>query len=135
MRGWPGSVSQISVFPTGISVRGLEILPYEHFSQVTGMNCDGACGARRIACSIFYIKSIPFNSSDTALKVAKVIIFVFCHHFLCFSNFAPELVPRIFCLFSSRIPWLKFLLHCRNQGEIRPGNRAGPVNRPAPVKI
>lgn len=42
MRGWPGSVSEISVFPTGISVSGLEIQPYEHFSQVTGMNCDGA---------------------------------------------------------------------------------------------
>ena len=31
-----GSVAEISVFPTGISVSGLEILPYEHFSPITG---------------------------------------------------------------------------------------------------
>ena len=29
---WAGSVPEISVFPTGISVSGLKILPYEHFS-------------------------------------------------------------------------------------------------------
>ena len=33
-----GSVSEISVFPTLISVSGLEILPYEHFIPVIGMN-------------------------------------------------------------------------------------------------
>ena len=33
-----GSVPEISVFPTEISVSGLEILPYEHFIPVTGMN-------------------------------------------------------------------------------------------------
>ena len=32
-----GPVPEISVFPTGISVSGLEILPYEHFRPVTGM--------------------------------------------------------------------------------------------------
>ena len=32
-----GSVAENSVFPTGISVSGLEILPDEHFSPVTGM--------------------------------------------------------------------------------------------------
>ena len=32
-----GSVAEISVFPTGISVSGLEILPYKHFSPVTRM--------------------------------------------------------------------------------------------------
>ena len=36
MREQAGSVAEISVFPTGISVNGLEILPYEHFSPVTG---------------------------------------------------------------------------------------------------
>ena len=36
MRERAGSVAEISVFPTGISVNGLEILPYEHFSPVTG---------------------------------------------------------------------------------------------------
>ena len=35
MGGRPGSVTEISVFPTGISVSGLEILPYEHFIPVT----------------------------------------------------------------------------------------------------
>ena len=37
--GWlgrAGSVTEISVFPTGISVSGLEILPYEHFIPITG---------------------------------------------------------------------------------------------------
>ena len=33
---------------------------------------------------------------------------MFCHHFLCFSNFAPVLVPRSFCLFSSRKPGSNF---------------------------
>ena len=37
MRGWAGSAPEISVFPIRISVSGLEILPYEHFSPVTGM--------------------------------------------------------------------------------------------------
>ena len=38
MSGRAGSVPEISVFPTEISVSGLEILPYEHFILVTGMN-------------------------------------------------------------------------------------------------
>ena len=38
MRGWTGSVPEILVFPTEILVSRLEILPYEHFIQVTGMN-------------------------------------------------------------------------------------------------
>ena len=40
MRGQAGSVTEISVFPTGISVSGLEILPYEHFIPVTGNIMD-----------------------------------------------------------------------------------------------
>ena len=37
MRGRAGSVAEISVFSTRISVvSGLEILPYEHFIPVTG---------------------------------------------------------------------------------------------------
>ena len=39
-----GSVPEISVFPTEISVSGLEILPYEHFIPVTGMNSGGPDG-------------------------------------------------------------------------------------------
>ena len=38
MRGRAGSVPEISVFLTEISVSELEILPYEHFIPVTGMN-------------------------------------------------------------------------------------------------
>ena len=38
MGGRAGSVAEISVFPTKISVSELEILPYEHFIPVTGMN-------------------------------------------------------------------------------------------------
>ena len=38
MSGRAGSVPEISVFPTEISVSELEILPYEHFFLVTGMN-------------------------------------------------------------------------------------------------
>ena len=76
-----------------------------------------------IACCIFHITSIPFNCSDTALRVAeamigtKVKIFVFLHVAL-FPNLAPELVPRIFGLFS-----------LGTKGKIRPGNRASLVNQ------
>ena len=48
----------------------------------------------------------------------------------CASTRPQELLP-----FLVSETWLKFRLHCRNQGEIRPGNRACPVNRPAHVKI
>ena len=33
---WAGSVSEISVFANEISVTGMKIFPYEHFSPVTG---------------------------------------------------------------------------------------------------
>ena len=39
-----GSVPEISVFPTEISVSGLEILPYEHFIPVTEMNSGSPDG-------------------------------------------------------------------------------------------
>lgn len=38
MKGRADSVPEVSVSPTGILVSRLEILPYEHFSPVTGMN-------------------------------------------------------------------------------------------------
>ena len=65
-----------------------------------------------IACCIFHIITIPFNCSDTAVRVSeamvgqKVRIFVFRHApcLLCFLNLVPELVPWIFGLFSSRKP-------------------------------
>ena len=64
-----------------------------------------------IACCIFHIISIPFNCSDTALRITdakigpKVKMFVF--RYVCF-DLAPELVPRIFDLFSSRKPGWNF---------------------------
>ena len=89
-KGWAGLVPEASVFPTAISVSGLKLLSYEHFSPVTGMKARWNLGSRwycfaTYACCIFHIISIPFNCSDTALRVtkamigAKVIIFVFRH--------------------------------------------------------
>jgi len=55
MRGRAGSVAEMSVFPTWISVSGLEILPYEHFSQVTGMNSGGPeSGWHRLALPVVH---------------------------------------------------------------------------------
>ena len=84
MRGRAGSVPEISV-------SGLEILPYEHFSPVTGkkagcilaVQMESSC----IACYIFHIIIIPFNCSDTALRVAEAMIGAKVK-FLCFAMFA-----------------------------------------------
>ena len=88
-----------------------------------------------IACCIFHVISIPFNCSDTTLKVTeamiglkvKIFVFTLSPCLLCFSNLVPELIPRIFDLFSFRNPGWNFSLW--TQGEIHPGNRASPVNR------
>ena len=46
---------------------------------------------------------IPGLRVTKAMIGAKVIIFVVCHAcLLCFSNFVPELVPRVFGLLSTR---------------------------------
>ena len=86
-RGRAGSVPEISVSQ-------LEILPYEYFSLVTGVKTGWIVAVRMasscIACCIFHIISIPFNCSDTALRVTdakigpKVKIFVFRH--VCFVS-------------------------------------------------
>ena len=65
-------------FPTGISVSGLGILPYDSTGLLAGWKQDEfwprwsrlAC----IACCIFPIMSIPVNCSDSALRVAKAMI-------------------------------------------------------------
>ena len=75
MRGQAGSVSR------------LEILPYEHFSLVTldeSRINSGGPNAIFLPCLLyFHIISIPFNCSDTALRVAEAMkgtkIFVFRH--------------------------------------------------------
>ena len=75
----------------GISVRGLKILPYEHFSPVTGMKAGWILAARMalscIAYCVFHIISIPFNCIDTALRVVKAMVGAKLE-FLCFTVFA-----------------------------------------------
>ena len=89
MRGRAGTVPDFSVFPTEISVSGLEILPWEHLWKLdklwrSGWHPPSPC----IDCCIFRIIGIRFNSSDTALRVAEVMIgakvkiFVFLHIYL-----------------------------------------------------
>ena len=100
------------------------ILPYEHFSPVTGMKAGWILvvwiALSCIACYIFHIISIPFNISDTALRVAKAMIGVKVLPCLfCFLNWAPEL------LISET--GLKVLIW--TQGEICPSNWAH-VKRP-----
>ena len=100
------------------------ILPYEHFSPVTGMKAGWILvvwmALSCIACYIFHIMSIPFNISDTALRVAKAMIGAEVSPCLfCFLNWAPEL------LISET--GLKVLIW--TQGEICPSNRAH-VKRP-----
>ena len=40
MRGWAGSVTENSVFPTEISATRLKIFPYEHSIPDTSEVCD-----------------------------------------------------------------------------------------------
>ena len=63
MRGWADLVPENSVFPTGISGKGLDILPYEHMNKagwILAILMASSC----IACCILHIISIPFNCSD-----------------------------------------------------------------------
>ena len=86
MRGRAGLVPKISV-------SWLEILPYKH-SRLPGWMAGWILAvwmaSSCIACCIFHIISIPFNCSDTALRVTdakigpKVKIFVFRH--VCFVS-------------------------------------------------
>ena len=66
-RGRAGSVPEILV-----SRR--EILPYEHFSPVSGMNSGGRMTSSCIVCCIFHILSIPLICSDVASRVAEAMI-------------------------------------------------------------
>ena len=107
MRGRAGSVPEISV-------SGLEILLYEHFIPGTGMNGGMNSGGPDSIFLHCHIKSIPFNRSDTALRVTKAImigpkvkIFVFGH--VCF-------VSRIWRQNSS--PGFLTFSHLGNRAEI-----------------
>ena len=77
MRGRTGSVPEISVFPTQISVIGLEILPYEpDFSPVTGMNggmnFDGPDGIVLHCLLHVTVLSIPFSAVIQLLELPKL---------------------------------------------------------------
>ena len=115
-KGWAGLVPEASVFPTAISVSGLKLLSYEHFSPVTGMKARWNLGWHRFvtyACCIFHIISISFNYSDTTLRVtkamigAKVIILVF-RHFCFISQISRRNSSTGLLALSSRNPGWKF---------------------------
>ena len=88
-----------------------------------------------ISCCIFHIVSIPFNCSDAAIKVFQSYDRCESEDFcvwpclLSFSHFAPELLARIFGLFSSRKQRWNFQSYEPTWGEIGPGNRASPATR------
>ena len=125
MRGRPGSVTETSVFPTGISVRGLEnfaiwtlhpgyrdeLFAIAHAlngrwrnSALSSHNKAARMASFCFAWWIFHIITSPFNCSDTAKRVTKAMIGV---KVICRLHFAPNLVPRIFGLFSSGKPgWI-----------------------------
>ena len=73
---WDGGLAR---FPRSrFSVSGLKILPYEHFSPVTGMKAGWILAARMAssctAYCVFHLISIPFNCIDTALRVVKAMV-------------------------------------------------------------
>ena len=82
-RGWAGWVPDILV-------SRLEILPYEHFSPVSGMNSSGPFTSSCIVCCIFRILSIPLICSDTASRVAEAMIGakvrILCVRVVCFVS-------------------------------------------------
>ena len=71
MRGRAGSVTEILV-------SGLEILPYEHFIPVTGMNGgmnSGGPDGIVLHCLLYFpYHKHPINCSDTALRVTEAMM-------------------------------------------------------------
>ena len=135
-----GPVPEISVFPTGISVikRAGNFAIWwtlqPSYRDESGMNSGGPDGiVLHSPRCIFIIISIPFNSRNAALRLAeamigaKVINFVFRH--VCFVSRIwrqnSSQGSLVFSCFGNRAQ--KFLIW--TQGEVRPGNRASPVNR------
>ena len=62
-----GSVAEIFVFPNRYHGKPGD-------QDESGMNSDGPMVLSCIACCIFHIISIPFNCSNTTLRVAKAMI-------------------------------------------------------------
>ena len=107
--GWLGSLDLgFSNRDVGKRAENFSIWTLQPGYRDEWMNEFWRSGLHRLAfaCCIFHIRSIPFNCSDTALRVAKamigtkVMIFVFRH--VCSS------VARIFGLFSYRKPGWNF---------------------------
>ena len=126
-RGWAGSVPEILVFPTGIGVIGLEILPYEHVSPVTGMNYgDPDC-----IVLLYLLYFADHNHPIYFHFISKTMIGANAITFLCifalFLIFRARTRPQDLWLFLISETGLKFLIW--TQGEIGPGNWASPVNR------
>ena len=64
-------MSEISVFPTGILVSGLKILPYEHFIPVT---------ERKIIQCIFVIeRTLPSFTLFSLIMKLRIVSFDSCH--------------------------------------------------------
>ena len=78
MRGRAGSIPEISVFQTGISLSGLENFAkwtlHPGYQDESGKNSTAQMASCCFAHCIFHIISIPFNRSDTAIRVAKATI-------------------------------------------------------------
>ena len=109
---------------------GLEILAYEHFSPVTGMKAWWILASRmassRIACNIFHFISIPFNCSDTALKVAKAMIVLLFIIFASFLQFRARNNLQDFWPFSSRKPDWNFWYEYKVKSSLHPGQPGQP---------
>ena len=138
MRGRAGSVPEISV-------SGLEILPYEHFSPVTGKKAGCILAVQMasscIACCIFHIISIPFNWYSfhaEAMIGAKVKLLCFAM-FALFLKFGARTRPGDIWPFLISETGLKFLIWTKRalsslvwtQGRIHTGNRVQVIRYPA----
>ena len=128
MRGRAGSVFDISVFPTRISVSGLENFAiwtlHTSYRDESGMNSVTGMASSCFACCIFHIISITFNYSDTAISVAKAMtgakVISLCFAMVWFSKFAPETLRG---LLSSRKRGWNYWYEPKSD-EISPGNWA-----------
>ena len=103
------------------------------FARVPGWKRDDLCrpGWHRLALPAVFFASeashltavIPGLRVTKAMIGAKVIIFVVCYVcLLCFSNFVPELVPRVFGLLSTLKPGWNF--------SYEPKAKLAPVTEP-----
>ena len=134
MRKRAGSVPEVSVFQTGISLSGLENFAkwtlHPCYQDESGKNSTAQMASCCFAHCIFHIISIPFNRSDTAIRVAKATIgakvITLCFALVAlFHEFRAKTLLRPFLISETG---LKSLIW--KQGEILfPGKRTSPANR------